>query len=146
MSDKKEMRARIADLEEQCERLTSMLEQSRLPPNDVRNDLVHPDNDGFRECVTPKAIGKDVFVFRCGCGHAHFRHAGYLEVLYPLMRPGQKKRVEVGSHQVRLCVKCRHAYIWIDEQMYDVSDQIDVEAWRKSEVLAQHATGEGGQC
>lgn len=35
---------------------------------------------------------------------------------------------------------------WINEQMYDVTDQIDLKAWEKTEKEAQAATGPGGQC
>lgn len=113
----------------------------------VANELIHPKNEGFVERVTPKAPGEDVFFFQCpNCRGHHFRHAGYIETMLPFMRSGGEKRVSVDSHAVKLCVKCKHAYIWLNEQMYDVTDKIDLDAWMQTEVEAHRATGPGGQC
>lgn len=110
-------------------------------------DLVNPANEGFAEKVTPKKPTEDIFFFKCkGCGASHFRHAGYMEVMVPFIRPGNEKRVSVDSLQVKVCVKCKTSFVWINEQMYDVTDQIDLAAWEKTEKEAHKATGPGGQC
>lgn len=109
-------------------------------------DLVNPNAEGFKERITAKPLPDDVFVWQCSCGHGHFRHAGYLESLVPFMRSGGEKRVILDSNAVKICVKCKKAYVWINEQMYDVSDRIDVEAWEKTEKEAHKTTGPGGQC
>lgn len=115
--------------------------------DEARNDLVHPDNAGFVERVTPKRPGDDVFLFKCpGCGGCHFRHAGYVEVMAPFMRPGAEKRVAVESYPVKVCVACKSCYVWLNEQMYDVTDKVDLGAWEKTEREAHAATGPGGQC
>lgn len=106
--------------------------------------------DAFRESVKPKKItgdNKDLFLFRCDeCDNHHFRHAGYLEGLMPFIRPDKVKRVDKSSYCVMVCTKCRACYIWLNEQMYDVTALIDLEAWAKAERELQQATGPGGQC
>jgi len=115
--------------------------------NTETTDLVHPANEGFAERVTPKKPGEDVFFFKCAkCGGSHFRHAGYVETMVPFIRSGNDKRVSVESHAVKLCVKCKSAFIWLNEQMFDVTEQVDLEAWEKTEKEAHKATGPGGQC
>lgn len=118
-------------------------------------DLVHPENDGFVERITPKVPDASVFFFKCKskrylglieCGGTHFRHTGYMKTMLPFMRAGGEKRVNVEDYQVMVCVKCRSCYIWLNEQMYDVTEQIDLKAWEKLEKEAQKATGPGGQC
>ena len=119
------------------------------------NDLVHPGNEGFVERVTPIKPGDDVFFFKCKkksgllskeCGSGHFRHAGYMKAMLPFLRAGGDKRVSVEDMQVMICVKCRASYVWINEQMYDVTDQIDLKAWEKFEKEAHKTTGPGGEC
>jgi len=113
----------------------------------ANENLVHPDNEGFVDKVTPKTPNDDIFFFKCKkCGGSHFRHAGYMESMAPFIRPGNEKRVSVVSEPVKICVKCKSAFVWINEQMYDVTDQIDLEAWEKTEQEAHKATGPGGQC
>ena len=110
-------------------------------------ELVHPANAGFVERVTAKPLDETIFFFKCEeCGGAHFRHAGYLEVMMPFLRPGSEKRMSVEGYPVKICVACKSSYVWINEQMYDVSDQVDVEAWEKTERELQAMTGPGGQC
>src|SRR5690242_4641271 len=114
---------------------------------DKEKDLVHPDNEGFVERVTPREIPENVFLFKCTkCEGAHFRHAGYVEVMIPFMRAGGEKRVGMESVAVKVCVACLSCFAWINEQMYDVSDQIDIEAWIKAEQELHRATGPGGNC
>ncbi|MFL6229320.1 MAG: hypothetical protein ACJ741_11125 [Pyrinomonadaceae bacterium] len=111
------------------------------------NDLVHPQNAGFVERVTPKKPTADVFFFECAtCKGSHFRHAGYAEIMLPFLKPGGEKRVEMVSEPVKICVKCKAAYVWVAGQMYDVTDKIDLAAWEKTEKEAHAATGPGGQC
>lgn len=112
-------------------------------------DLVHPDAEGFSERVTPKEAKENegVFFFKCkGCDGIHYRHAGYVKTMIPFMRTGGEKRINLDSLNLNVCVKCRKCYVWINEQMYDVTDQIDLAAWEKFEKEAHKATGPGGQC
>src|SRR5947208_3609453 len=110
-------------------------------------DLVNPKTEGFAERVTPKKPNNDVFFFECfGCKGTHFRHAGYVEIMLPFMRPGNERRVGMDSLPVKICVKCKNAYVWINEQMYDVTDKIDLTAWEHTEREMHRATGPGGQC
>ena len=110
------------------------------------SDLVHPSAEGFVERVTPKKPDETVFFFKCKCGHGHFRHAGYVQTMLPFLRAGGEKRVGVDDYRVMVCVKCRKSYIWLNEQMYDVTEHVDMEAWEAFEKVAHKATGPGGQC
>lgn len=80
------------------------------------------------------------------CGGVHFRHAGYVHNMLPFMRSNQEKKVELVNYQVMVCVKCRSSYIWAYDQLYDISEKIDLEAWEKVEKELHKATGPGGQC
>ena len=111
--------------------------------------LVHPENAGFREKVIPKEVDdKKLFIYKCPepCGNSHFRHAGYLRVLLPYIEPGGDHRMSCDPHQVMVCTTCRKSTIWVNGQMYDVSDRVDLKAWEKSEKELHAATGPGGQC
>lgn len=89
---------------------------------------------------------EELYLFTCpNCGGVHFRHAGYLEVQMPLLEPSGPK-VLMDSKPVKLCVKCKHAYISHEFKTWDVTKHIDLEAWEKTEVEAHKATGPGGQC
>lgn len=139
-------------------------------PNDKElSELVHPSNEGFAAKVTPKKPDDSLFMFECKkeihipgagpesdpyrtsdqtviCKGIHFRHAGYVELMLPFIKPGGTKEMALDSRQVMLCVKCKNAYVWVGEQMYDVTDRIDLKAWEKTEKEAFQATGPGGQC
>jgi hypothetical protein len=118
-----------------------------LETNETGGEIVHPGASGFLEKVTPKKLNDKLHFFKCtNCGNAHFRHAGYMESMVPLMRQGGEKTVIVDSYQVKLCVKCKRSYIWVNEQMYDITEHIDLSAWEKTEQNAYKATGPGGQC
>jgi predicted nucleic-acid-binding Zn-ribbon protein len=110
--------------------------------------MISGSGQEFDEKVTPKTLNaEDLFLFRCPkCKGMHFRHAGYMESMTPYMNPKKEQKVAVDSYAVKVCVKCHRAYIWADTQMYDVTDQIDMEAWEKFEKEAQKATGPGGEC
>ena len=110
------------------------------------NELVHPANEGFKERVSPKKTDDTIFFFKCKCGGHHFRHAGYMEVMLPFMRAGGEKRVGMDQTAVKVCVACRKCYIWLNEQMYEVTDKIDLNAWERAERELHKATGPGGQC
>lgn len=110
------------------------------------NDLVHPGNAGFKEKLAPREPGEGMFFQKCACGGIHFRHAGYVQIAIPFIRGGGEKKVELADYRVMVCVKCRKAYAWIGEQMYDLTDRVDLDAWAKSEVELQRATGPGGEC
>jgi len=110
-------------------------------------DLVHPGNEGFVERVTPKKPDESIFLFKCkNCGKTHFRHAGYVMTMLPFMRSGGEKRVNLEEMRVMVCVSCKNCFVWINEQMYDITDQIDLQAWEKTEKEAHKATGPGGEC
>lgn len=112
-------------------------------------DPIHPNAEGFEKFVTPKPTGEGsgVFLFECkGCKGVHYRHAGYVKSMLPFMRAGGEKRLSVDDLQVMVCVKCRRCYVWLNEQMYDVTDRIDLAAWEAFEREAHRATGPGGQC
>jgi hypothetical protein len=109
-------------------------------------EAVHPDAEGFRERVTPKPLGENLFAFKCACGRKHFRHAGYMQFLMPYLKPGGEKRVSCEEYRVMVCVACKRSFVWANEQMHDVTDQIDLEAWERTEREAHKATGPGGQC
>ena len=111
--------------------------------------LVAMTNDDFKEAITPKPLTEEEkpFYFRCpSCGNMHFRHAGYVEALMPFIRANKEKKVYCESLSVMICTKCRRCYVWINEQMRDITDEIDVEAWEKTEREMQKATGPGGNC
>jgi hypothetical protein len=118
-------------------------------------DAVHPNADGFRERITAKEPDNKVFLYECqndkcltpsGKRSIHFRHAGYVKNMLPYLKPGGEKRVGLDNLSVMVCVKCRRSYVWIFDQMYDVTDRVDLEAWEKFEVEAHRATGPGGDC
>jgi len=114
---------------------------------DNKTDLIHPDNEGFVECVTAKEPPDSVFFFECkACKSIHYRHAGYVKTMAPFMRSGGEKKVSVNDYQVMVCVKCKKCYAWINEQMYDITDKIDIKAWEKTEQEMQAMTGPGGDC
>jgi hypothetical protein len=103
----------------------------------------------FSSKVVPKKLEDDnkLFLFKCyECGGMHFRHAGYFEMIMPYVRADQSRNVSTDSYSVKVCVKCRTCYIWINDQVYDVTKQIDLEAWEKFEQEVHKATGPGGNC
>jgi len=117
-----------------------------MPEN---NDLVTITKNEFKEKITPKKVKdpEELFLFQCPrCDNVHFRHAGYVEALMPFIRAGEDKMVSKDSYSVHVCTKCRACYIWINEQMRDVTDIIDLEAWVKLEKDMHKATGPGGDC
>lgn len=108
--------------------------------------LIHPSKEGFKEKVTPISPEEKLFIYKCECGHGHFRHAGYMRIMMPYLKTGAEKSMTCEPYQVMICVKCKKATIWVDSQMYDVTDRVDLKAWEKTEREAQAATGPGGQC
>lgn len=116
-------------------------------------EVVKVTNPGFIEKVTPKD-SKDLMLLLCSktpkdkekCGGIHFRHAGYVQTMLPFMRPNQDKKVELTSYQVMVCVKCKTCYVWAYDQLYDVTDRVDLNAWEATERELHKATGPGGQC
>lgn len=102
----------------------------------------------FDSAVTPKVLTTtdELFMFKYACGNTHMRHAGYIELVIPFMRPDKQAKVEQFSRQVNVCTRCKKCYIWNDNQMYDVTALIDLEAWTATEEKLHKATGPGGQC
>lgn len=113
-----------------------------------KSHLITLKKNGFAERATPKKADPDeLFMFRCsGCNNIHFRHAGYVGIFMPYVKPGGDERVTKDSYTVNVCTKCKKCFVWVDQQMYDVTDEIDLEAWEKSEKELQKATGPGGEC
>lgn len=108
---------------------------------------IHPQGEGFVERITPKKPEEDLFLFACPtCDGKHFRHAGYVQSLLPFIRPQNEKRMSCDNVLVLVCVACRKCYCWINEQMYDVTGQLDLQAWEKAEIELHKATGPGGEC
>jgi hypothetical protein len=95
----------------------------------------------------------DMIVFKCPnkyrrkpCNNTHFRHAGYMEFLIPWIRPNKEKKIQNDSVQVKICTKCKSAFVYYNDVFYDVTDKIDLKAWEKTEKEMQKATGPGGDC
>ena len=110
---------------------------------------IHPEQEGFIKRITPVKPKEEegVFLFKCpNCAGIHFRHAGYVRSLVPFIRAGDERRINADSVAVHICVKCKTAVVWINEQMYDITDQIDLKAWEATEKEAHKATGPGGEC
>jgi hypothetical protein len=113
---------------------------------EVGRGIVHPDNEGYRERVTPKTLEPNVHLWKCSCGSLHFRHAGYVRHMLPFLESGDEKRVAMENLQVMVCVACKRSTVWSGKQMYDVTDHVDLKAWEKTEKEMHAATGPGGQC
>lgn len=108
--------------------------------------IMQPTSAGFKDRITPKSTDK-LLLFQCpSCKGVHFRHAGYVKVLLPFMGSGLEKKMALDNHQVMVCVGCKASYAWVGEQMYDLTDRIDLKAWEKVEVELNQATGPGGNC
>lgn len=109
---------------------------------DVPQDPDYPENievtanDPYRTAPPPEPM----------CGNTHYRHAGYMTVFLPFMKPGGQKEVIAENRSVMVCTKCRNCYIWDGTQMFDVTSQIDLKAWEKLEKEVIQATGPGGDC
>lgn len=109
-------------------------------------DLVSAAAPGFKERVTP-ASTEALAMLKCpDCGGVHFRHAGYINLMLPFMRSGGEKRVDLHEVRVMICVSCKRSHVWANEQLYDVTEHVDLTAWVKTEREAHRATGPGGQC
>lgn len=103
--------------------------------------------DTPQEKYTKKLEDADIFVIKCpGCGGIHFRHAGYIEAVIPFVSPKQGDSLATDSLPVKICVKCKHAHVIHSNKIVDVTANIDLKAWSKTEVEAHEATGPGGQC
>lgn len=104
--------------------------------------------DWFKNKITPKKLEKDsLMLFKCTeCEGMHFRHAGYMEAIIPYVNASVEPSITCDSHQVKICVNCKQCFIWVNGQAYDVTDQIDLKAWEKTEKEADKCTGPGGEC
>lgn len=80
------------------------------------------------------------------CGNPHFRHAGYVTMFLPYMKPGNQKEIIAENRSVMVCTKCRNCYVWDGTNMFDITNQIDLKAWEKLEKEVIQATGPGGNC
>lgn len=111
--------------------------------------VIDPRAEGFREKADPQPMNPEkVFLFKCQCGGVHFRHAGYCELMLPYIKPGAEKSVAFDEQRVMVCVKCKRCFIRVaaENRTYDITDQIDLEAWEKTEREMHKATGPGGNC
>lgn len=94
--------------------------------------------------LVKEANVKELQLFKCpNCGKTHFRHAGYVIPMLPYEDEG-KPKVSVSSVPVYLCVSCKHSYVNIKEFFHDVTEQVNFDAWEKSEKVAAKAVGPGG--
>jgi len=108
-------------------------------------EMVKMDGE-FEKKATPKKLTDQLILFKCSaCGNLHFRHAGYIETFLPYATGDREMRVDKHSYQVMVCTTCRECYIYYNE-MYNVTDLIDLEAWMKLEKEMHEATGPGGDC
>jgi len=116
----------------------------------------------FKEKLIPKTLEeKNLMIFKCPnkiirqeegdpieevCGNAHFRHSAYITVLLPFVIGDGEKKIQKDQEQVLVCTKCKSCYIWYNGQVYDVTDQVDLDAWRKLEREHDGPFGPGGNC
>jgi hypothetical protein len=116
--------------------------------NEVTISMEKNEKNEFSDKISPVEIedAKELFLFQCKCGNIHYRHAGYVEILMPYINADRTKNVSNDSLQVMVCTKCRKSYVWLNQQMYDLSKLIDVQAWEKAEKEMHSNTGPGGQC
>jgi hypothetical protein len=97
--------------------------------------------------VKPKKSAIDnLLLFRCECGNIHFRHAGYVELLVPAIEADREKKVYNEHTPVKVCTKCKKSYVWCRGNMYDITEEVDIEAWMKTEKEMHKCTGPGGDC
>jgi len=96
--------------------------------------------------IRPKEEMKSLLIRCKGCGGIHFRHAGYIESLIPYADDDGRTRKDVRSTQVKVCVKCKRCYVYLGDDIYDITDDIDIKAWESTEKELQKATGPGGNC
>lgn len=118
---------------------------TRKTPINTNLPVVNVKAPGFKEKVTPKNSEK-LAMLRCSCGNAHFRHAGYIHLLIPFLKPENEKTMTHDARQVLVCTVCKKSVIWAEDQIYDVSGEVDLNAWEKTEKELHKATGPGGEC
>jgi hypothetical protein len=103
--------------------------------------------DLVQMCAVKTLEDADAYFFRCpSCKGLHFRHAGYLQTLFPYASPKEGMGVASDSKHVMVCVKCKSSYVAMDGKIINVTKHIDLEAWEEFEVEAERATGPGGEC
>jgi len=116
--------------------------------NEIKNEVISMEKNEFSDKISPVKVedAKELFLFQCECDNIHYRHAGYVEILMPYINADRTKNVSNDSLQVMVCTKCRKSYVWLNQQMYDLSKLIDIQAWEKAEKEMHSTTGPGGQC
>jgi predicted RNA-binding Zn-ribbon protein involved in translation (DUF1610 family) len=88
-----------------------------------------------------------LMAFKCPeCGSYHFRHAGYMKAVIPFIKPEGSPTAILETHQVMVCISCKKSYLFMSDKAVDVSDKIDLDAWKRSEEELHAATGPGGEC
>ena len=120
-----------------CSKIIKPEDPGTEPPSPDYPNNIEPDKTGPYRTPGKPAVK---------CEGVHFRHAGYVEMLLPYMKPGGVKEVIVENRQVMVCVKCRSSYVWDGNQMHDITNRIDLNAWETAEVELNKATGPGGEC
>jgi hypothetical protein len=89
----------------------------------------------------------EAFFLKCTkCGGAHFRHAGYMEAMFPIHTHKSGSQIVQDSLSVKICVNCKQAYVPYEGAFYNVTKFVDLQAWTRTELEAHKATGPGGQC
>lgn len=105
-----------------------------------------PENSS-QEKFTKKLSEAEIFVIKCPkCEGVHFRHAGYIEAALPFVSARSGESLSIDSLPVKICVACKSAHVVYSDKLIDVTENIDMKAWIKTEKEAQEATGPGGQC
>lgn len=91
----------------------------------------------------------DLNFLRCSdpaCDGIHFRHAGYIELCLPYVKPNGQSANANHSYAVKVCINCKKCYIFHEDHFYDITKHIDLNAWEKLEEKAHKMTGPGGDC
>lgn len=110
---------------------------------------ISPASPGFAEAGKIGPPPDTFFMLECpGCKGVHFRHAGYVSQLVPIIEAGRGPMLPDQQHAVNVCVACKRCFVRdrVAAKTYDITDRIDLQAWDKTEREMHKATGPGGQC
>ena len=102
--------------------------------------------------VAPCFAGKDLNelnLVRCpSCGGVHMRQAG--NVLTYRKYDYQSKRhmgeVDTTSHLVFICIGCGKPWVSVNDDLFDASEEIDVEKFDKVNKALEQDTGTNPHC
>jgi len=96
--------------------------------------------------LTPEAKR---FLMKCpnpSCGKIHFRHAGYVISLFGYKTEKEPEGISATPISNYVCVACKTSVIYVEGKIHDITSEIDLDAWKRTEIEAHKATGPGGQC